>query len=221
MLGNGGDGIRIGDQGIGVQAFGDYIGGAKKNTVPFPLNEGNIIAYNAGNGIKTVSYVQDETIIGNTIFGNGKNGILLGKNASRVYVGGFKSAGSLRIVGDLADQGNSAVGPLGLSNFVHDNGADGIKIIGAKDSVIQSNIVELNAGNGISISTSADTLVGAPEQGTSTVLPPFLDFPNVFANVVTENNGFGVVVDKSCRTDILSNAIFDNAKDGIELETKN
>ena len=41
----------------------------------------------------------------------------------------------------------------------------------------QSNIVELNAGNGISISTSADTLVGAPEQGTSTVLPPFLDFP--------------------------------------------
>ena len=222
VLGNGGDGIFIGGQGIGVQAFGDYIGGAKAFTVPpFPLDEGNIIAYNAGNGIKSQGFVLYETIIGNTIFGNGKNGILLGKNASHVFVGGFKNAGSLRVVGDLAQlaEGNIAVGPLGLSNFVHDNGADGIKIIGAKDSVIQSNIVELNAGNGISISTSSDTLVGAPEQGTSTVLPPFLDFPNVFANVVTENNGFGVVVDKSCRTDILSNAIFDNAQNGIELET--
>ena len=204
-----------------MQAFGDYIGGAKNFTVPFPLSEGNIIAFNAGNGIKTVSFVQDETIIGNTIVSNGKNGILLGKNASRVYIGGFKNAGSLRIVGDLASQGNAALGPLGTSNLVAGNGEDGIKIVGAEDSVIQANIVELNAGNGISISTSTGTLVGAPEQGTSTVLPPFLDFPNVFANVVTENNGFGVVVDKSCRTDILSNAIFDNAQDGIELVTKN
>ena len=52
ILGNGGDGIFIGGQGIGVQAFGDYIGDAKAYTVhPFSLDEGNIIAYNTGNGI--------------------------------------------------------------------------------------------------------------------------------------------------------------------------
>ena len=103
----GGNGILMGGPGVGVMSFGDIIGGAKAFTTPF-LGENNIIQFNVGNGIKTVGYVQNAKIDGNTISNNGLNGIQLGKNASNNVIGSFKSTGSLRMMGDIAGQLNVA-----------------------------------------------------------------------------------------------------------------
>jgi len=104
ILKNGGDGIRIGSSGVGLQAFGDVIGSAKSK-------DGNVISYNKGNGIKMVSYVENEVIIGNEITHNGGMGLDQGLFSSNNSLGTFPSRGRMLIIGELS-----------LSNTISDNG---------------------------------------------------------------------------------------------------
>ncbi len=215
-LGNGGDGVRLGSLGVGVQSFGDVVGGAKGFGQPFPTSLTNFIQFNKGNGIKTQGFVQHASIVGNIITNNGENGILLGKGATHNFVGGFNSPGSLRIIGGLISQGNTSIPtPLGTGNIIQNNGLDGIKEFEANANTIQDNIISLNTDNGIELVNSSDTLVGIPDAGNSVI-------PQVLGNVVTDNGGAGVaVVQTDCKkakdNAILSNSIVNNAKDGIEF----
>lgn len=211
-LGNQRDGIRLGNPGVGVEAFGDVIGGAKPG-------EGNIISNNLGNGIKTVGFVEEETIIGNTITNNGKNGILVGPFAEEMFIGGFRSKGNLRILGDIASQGNANLGPLGTSNFIAGNGENGIAVERSHENELQSNIIGApnmpNGGDGIRLTNSSDNLIGTKSAGPSTI-------PQVLGNIITDNGGAGVaVVQTDCKkaddNAILSNSIVDNGKNGIEF----
>ncbi len=221
-LGNGGDGVRLGSLGIGVQSFGDVVGGAKSYGQPFPPTFTNAIQFNKGNGIKTQGFVQHASIVGNFITDNGENGILLSKGATNNFIGGFNSPGSLRMIGGLISQGNTvAQGPtpvpslLGTGNLIENNGGDGIKEIEANANTIQDNFVIGNSGNGIDLINSSNTLVGGTDAGNSVI-------PQVLGNIVTDNGGAGVaIVQTDCKkakdNAILSNSIVNNAKDGIEF----
>lgn len=214
-LGNGLNGIQLGVQvGAGVPAFGDVIGGAKPG-------EGNIISNNVGNGIKIISYTQQETIMGNTIENNTLNGILINPFGSTNWLGIFRSAGDLLLVGDLASQGDTNLGPLGTSNIIVGNGQDGIKVVDSNSNTIQSNRVANNTNVGIELIDSSHTLIGALDPANSALLPPFLNIPNPLGNVITDNGSFGVTVDQETgnATDnsILSNQIVDNNGNGIQF----
>lgn len=211
-LGNGGDGIRLGTTGVGLQSFGDVIGGAKPGT-------GNFIAYNAGNGIKTFSFVEDETIIGNTIAYNGKAGIYISPYAGEIDVGMYNNMGNVRLVGDLASQGDTNLGPLGTSNLIVSNVEDGIKIYRASRNTLQTNIVGFNGGTGVTIENGSSNLVGGKTGATvSTGNPP------VLGNVITENGDDGVKVEEESGSAddnaIIGNSIADNQRDGIKLKKK-
>lgn len=225
-LGNGSDGIYIGGPGVGIMSFGDIIGGAKLYTQTGTLGEKNIIQYNGGNGIKTVGFVQNTMIDGNIISNNALHGIQLGKQASNVVIGSFKSAGSLRIMGDLASQGNiaNAASALGGGNSIIANGGDGIRLFASNTNVIQGNIITDNVGTGIHIIDSSENLIGAPAPGNSATLPPFLNIPNPLGNSITNNGGPGIEVtqdeDNAVNNSILSNQIFNNNGNGILLTTE-
>lgn len=212
LLGNQRDGIRIGNPGVSVQSIGDVIGGAKPG-------EGNIISNNLGNGIKTVSFVEEENIIGNTITNNGQNGILIGPFAEEMFIGGFRSKGNVRLIGDLASQGDTNLGPLGTSNFIAGNKENGIQVERSHENELQSNIIGApnmpNGGDGIRLIDSSDNLIGTKSAGSSTI-------PQVLGNIITDNGGAGVaVVQTDCKkaddNAILSNSIVGNGKDGIDF----
>ena len=222
----GGSGIYLGGPGVGVMSFGDVIGGAKFFSLPVQLTEQNIIQFNVGSGIETNGFVQNATIQGNTIMHNGAHGILLGKDASNNVIGSFKSAGSLRIMGDLASQQNvaNAASALGTGNTIANNGGDGIKMLSADDNVIQGNVIENNPGDGIHMVDSSKNLVGALAAAEkSPAFPPFLTIPNPLGNTITENGGFGILIKQTkcgqaVDNSIVSNAIDANAQEGIELK---
>ncbi len=206
-LGNQADGIRLGTTGIGLQSACDVIGGAKPG-------EGNFIAYNGGSGIRTFSYVEDETIIGNVIFNNGKYGIYLGPFSKENVIGIFRSVGSNRIIGDIQSQGNSNLGPLGTSNLIFTNGKDGIKLVNSDKNIIQSNIINDNNGYGIVILDSKHNEIGSPKEGSSTI-------PPVLSNIISNNKEYGILVISKCRhshNEILFNIIEHNLKGSIKFE---
>ena len=189
-LGNKRDGIRLGTIGIGWQSVNDIIGGAKPG-------EGNSIEFNEGDGIRTLSYVRNGTIIGNTIRGNKENGINLGPYSQGNSIGVFHSVGDFEIIGDLQSQGNSNLGPIGTSNIIAKNGKNGILLVESDNNVIQSNIIDGNNGYGIKISDSVDNLIGGPPEESSVIRP-------VLANVII-NNGAGRKKDNSCDNIFLIN----------------
>ncbi len=210
-FGNGGNGIQLGAVvGSGVPAFGDTIGGAKPG-------DGNLIANNSLNGIEIVSFTQQETIIGNTIIDNTLNGLAIDPNASNNWIGGFRSAGDLRLMGDTASQGFTNLGPLGISNIISGNMQDGINATLSNNNTIQANFINSNDGNGVSLIDSSYNLVGGKFGSAATTVPP------VLGNSITGNAGLGVEVDQKTgnATDnsILSNRIFDNNSKGIALVT--
>ncbi len=211
VLGNGGNGIQLGiNVGSGVPAFGDTVGGSKPG-------DGNLIANNTGNGIEIVSYTQQETIIGNTIIKNGGNGIQIDPNASNNWIGGFRTAGDLRLMGDTSSQGFTNLGPLGISNIISINTEAGISVNDSNLNTLQSNFITGNGGNGISLIDSSNNLIGGLYGSAATTLPP------VLGNSVTGNNGFGVEVEQvtgnATDNSILSNRIFNNTSRGIALVT--
>lgn len=205
-LGNGSDGIRLGGAGIGFQASCDVIGGAKPG-------EGNFIAHNAGNGIGTISFVEGEEIIGNTITQNGKNGIYLGKYANRNWIGIFRTAGSHQMVGDLAGQENTNLGVLGTSNLITLNGNDGIKLQEANGNVIQTNLINANKGSGIELVNAIGNVIGSKFKGSSTI-PPTL------ANIITDNSGYGILelTPKRNQNRLYYNVIKNNALGKIRIK---
>ena len=189
-LGNGNDGIQLGTLvGVGVPAFDDVVGGAKPG-------EGNTISNNAGNGISLVSYTQEETIIGNKIQNNILNGILINPYGGTNWIGGFRTAGNELIIGDVADQLNSNLGPLGTSNTISGNDLDGIQVMRSNFNTLQANIITNNTNNGINLIDSSNTLVGAKFGGSTVTDPVFLAIPVPLGNVINNNGEFGVVVDK-------------------------
>lgn len=208
---NGANGIQLGTQvAVGVPAFGDVIGGALED-------EGNIISFNGQNGISLVSYTQEETIKGNTIESNGEYGIYLGPYTKNNYIGIYRQAGDHRLIGDLTPQGGFNLGPLGTSNRITNNTLGGIAVQNSNNNTIQTNIIQTNDGDGISITDGSFNLVGGKVGGNtdSTSVPP------VRGNVITENTGFGVSVNQAdgAATDntIISNQIVDNTLRGIAL----
>ena len=213
-LPNGSDGIRIGDQGADVRSFGDKIGGALSFNQSCCIADGNIIQFNKGNGIKTHGFVENDSIQGNTISNNGQNGILIGPFAREFNVGGFKTPGNQRIVGSVASGFNVSQGPLGTSNLIENNGGDGIKVVCSHHNELQSNLIDSNNGAGIEIINSSKNLIGVPDAANSTL-------PQPFGNTINNNNGAGVAIVQECKkaddNAILSNSIFDNVQDGIQL----
>lgn len=189
-LGNAGDGIRLGTTGNGWQSANDIIGGAKPG-------EGNVIEFNGGDGIGTFSYVQNETIIGNTIRGNGKNGIYLGRFSRDNFLGIYPTVGRYEIIGGLEGQGNTNLGPLGTSNLIAQNGENGILLVESDHNVIQTNIIDGNEGYGIKLECSNENLIGGPENKSSV-------YPPVLANEII-NNGKGEIKDCGCDNKILIN----------------
>jgi parallel beta-helix repeat protein len=212
-LGNQGDGIRLGTSGVGLQSFADVIGGSLAGL-------GNFIAFNHGNGIKTQSYVKHETIIGNIITNNGKNGILIGPFASEINLGIFQSVGDLRLAGDTASQGDTNLGPLGTSNIISGNGCQGIKILKADDNLVQTNQIEGNDHSGVLIDQSSHNQIGG-----KMVISPCIGNPPVLGNSITNNTGFGVEVtgkgNSAVDNAISANSIAQNLREGIELKKKN
>jgi hypothetical protein len=210
-FGNSGNGIQLGIVvGSGIPASCDVIGGSKPG-------DGNLIANNNGNGIEIVSFTREETIIGNTIINNDLNGIALDPNSSNNWIGGFRSAGDLLLMGDTQSQGFTNLGPLGISNIIAGNHEDGINALLSNNNTIQSNFINTNNINGILLTDSSFNLVGGKFGSAATTVPP------VLGNFITGNDGFGVEVDqKTCNaTDnsILSNQIFNNTSKGIALVT--
>lgn len=210
-LGNGNNGIQLGvNVGASVSAFGDVIGGAKPG-------EGNLIANNGGSGIEIKAFTEQETIIGNTIAGNLLSGILIDPQAGQNYIGFTRSAGNVRLIGDLASQGDTNLGPLGTSNTITANHGDGITVLSSNNNTIETNLITLNLGNGISLIDSSNNLVGGLFGGSATSIPP------VLGNSITGNIGYGVEVEQTTgfATDnsILSNQIYKNTSNGIALIT--
>lgn len=208
---NGANGIQLGTQvATGVPAFGDVIGGALEG-------EGNIISFNGQNGISLVSFTQEEIIKGNTIDSNGEYGIYLGPYTKNNYIGIYRQAGDHRLIGDLTPQGGYNLGPLGTSNLIINNTLGGIFVENSNNNTIQTNIIQDNDGDGISITDASFNLVGGKVGGNtvSTSIPP------VRGNVITNNAGFGVSVNQEdgAATDntIISNQIVDNTLRGIAL----
>ncbi len=213
-LGNSADGIFLGGQGVGIQSFGDIIGGGWTS----PNADGNIIISNV-NGIESQGNVLYASIQGNSIITNSGYGVLLNEGANHINIGGFQNSGSLRLVGTLTSQNDFIVPPLGTSNNIISNRLDGIRIAGdglnnTNNNEIQSNRIVSNGGNGVTIIDSSGNIVGAPDFGNSTV-------PQPLGNTITNNNGDGVeVMQNVCNAvdnSILSNSIVNNAADGIAL----
>lgn len=216
-LPNLGNGIQLGTLvGVGVPAFDDVIGGAKPN-------EGNIISNNGENGITLVSYTQQETIIGNTITNNNLNGILVNPLGGTNWIGGFRTAGNELIIGGVANELGTNLGPLGTSNIISNNALDGIKVVNSNANTIQANIITNNPENGIELIDSSFTLVGAKFGGSTVTDSVFLPIAAPLGNIINNNGEFGVVVDQKTGTatdnSILSNGIVDNARKGIALVT--
>lgn len=208
-LGNKGDGIRLGTTGIDIQASCDVIGGALPG-------EGNFISYNEGNGISTLSYVENEVIIGNTLSDNKKNGILLGPLSRRNSIGIFQMRGSNQMIGELASQKNTNLGPIGTSNLIFHNGRDGIKVEKSDENTIQTNIIDNNGGSGIAFVHAKDNVVGSSFKGSSTIAP-------TLANVITRNGGYGILEINNSRqslNEILFNIINENALGSIKAKRK-
>ncbi len=212
---NGANGIQLGTVvASGVPAFGDMIGRNR-------TGDGNLIANNGGNGIEIVSYTQEETIIGNTIINNALDGIALDPNSSHNWIGGFRSAGDLRLMGGTNAQGATNLGPLGISNRISGNGDEGISATGSNANTIQANFITGNGGNGITLTNSSDNLVGGLYGSAATTTPPTL------GNIIQTNSGFGVEVAQAGGTgvnavnnSILSNSICNNTSRGIALVTE-
>lgn len=214
LLGNDGDGIRLGSVGVGVPAFDDIIGGA----VP---GDGNIISNNGQNGISIIGNTEQETIQGNIIQNNTLNGIYVGPHSSNNWIGGFRTEGNLLVIGDLSSQGATNLGPLGTSNIISGNKQFGIQVKDSNTNTLQTNIITANTNDGISLVDSSHNLVGGEFGGSSTIYPPFLLFEGVLGNSITGNGGPGVTVEQDTgnATDnsILSNQIVDNAGNGIQF----
>jgi parallel beta-helix repeat protein len=217
----GGDGIHVGSNAVGITSFGDVIGGSKLSTVTFVNGDGNIISNNGGYGIRTQGFVERDTFQGNMITNNALGGIYLGKGASRINVGSYKNAGSVRLMGDIASQQNTVVwgGPLGTSNTIENNGGNGITVYQANDNELQSNIIESNSGAGIQIIDGSRNLVGSEDPANSAIFAPYLNIPNPLGNQILDNTGgagvevvqkTGVAIDNS----ILTNSIFGNTEGG-------
>jgi parallel beta-helix repeat protein len=215
----GGSGIYLGGQGVGIRSFGDYIGGAPLGSVPYALGAGNNIQFNVGYGIETQGFVEDAQIQGNIIMNNGNGGIYIGKNGSGINAGGFRNAGSVRLMGDAASQQNTVLGSLGTSNQIENNGGNGITVYQANDNELQSNIIESNSGAGIQIIDGSRNLVGSKDPANSAIFAPYLVIPNPLGNQILDNTGGagveviqqnGVAIDNS----ILTNSIFGNTEGG-------
>lgn len=205
------NGIKLGNQvAAGVPTFGDVVGGAMEG-------EGNVISFNGENGISLVSYTQEEIIIGNTITNNGEFGIFVGPYTKNNYIGIYRQAGDHRLIGDIATQGGYNLGPLGTSNIITSNTLGGIAVQNSNNNTLQTNIIQSNGGDGISITDGSFNLVGG-KVGGSTVAT---SIPPVRGNVITDNSGFGVSVNQldgpATDNTIISNQIVDNTARGIAL----
>ena len=222
-LPNGLNGIQLGSVvANGVPSFADIIGGAKPG-------QGNIIAFNGGNGIKTVSRVREETIQGNIIENNALNGILLGNYSGENFIGSFRGSETMRIIGNASTQGNSNLGALGTSNIIASNLENGIKLVQSNENVIQTNFIGTdtangilpNTGAGIALVCSSDNLVGGI-YGGGAVTSPTGPITQSIGNIIVNNGGFGVGVIGTKATDntIITNTIADNGCDGIGFVTK-
>ena len=216
-LGNTGDGIRIGALGPALQSLGDIIGGAKAANA-FGLQDGNLIQYNLGHGIKLQGYVHQATIQGNSITNNGLEGILIPTGSFSHYIGALANPGVTRIIGSLAGQDNVSEGALGITNSITGNGGVGIKIqANSNNNKIQSNTIDANADAGIELIDSSNNLVGAPGAANSAFAQPL-------GNSIHDNGGAGVAViqdeQNAINNAILSNSIANNASSGIVLITQ-
>lgn len=225
-LGNGRNGIQLGTVvGNGVPSFGDRIGGAK-------AGQGNTISNNGANGIKTVSFVREETIQGNTIQNNALNGILLDYYSEENYVGSFRGLETLYTIGNPSLQGGFNLGALGTSNIITGNGQNGIKLVNSEENVIQTNFIGQSAtgvaapnlGAGIAIVDSSDNLLGGL-YGGGVVTSPSGPIAQPIANIIQNNDGFGVgiieVEGKAVDNTIITNSIGNNGCKGIGFVRKN
>lgn len=196
-LGNGKNGIQIGlNRGAATLAV---IGGTQPG-------ERNVISSNGANGILIQSYSANNKVLDNYIglsitgnqvarsncsdYGNGENGI------------------SLLAATDTFIEGN----------LIINNKDNGIEIRHeANHNVVQQNIIQCNANHGISIIDSSFNLIGADDDIVCSADCGEL----IHGNLITCNNGFGVVVrEHSFEADensILSNSIYKNKEEGIEL----
>ena len=207
-LPNGLNGIQLGSiGGVGVSSFGDIIGSGQPS-------EGNLIAFNGGNGIALVGYTQQATIQGNVIIYNTLNGIRLGAKTSNNWIGGFRDAGTDLLAGDALSQQASNIGPIGTSNYIAYNGLDGIALVQSNQNAIQTNII-LNNAVGVSQTDSSFNLIGGAFGAVVTTVPPTI------GNIISDNSSYGVTVVQTTgqATDntIISNQIVGNANSGIAL----
>ncbi len=170
-LGNSGSGIAIRSNAMGT-------------TVGVPAtpgdDEGNLIAFNDGNGIEVFNSASN-TIFGNAIFGNVLNGILLsqslttGNDIRRNRIGvrdGLSTpmgngANGIRIV--LGASGNfiGQADARAEANIIAFNGADGVGAFDGTSNAIRSNVITGNTGLGIDLGEDGVTVhdLGDPDTG--------------------------------------------------------
>jgi parallel beta-helix repeat protein len=196
-LGNGGSGVLI-ESGaranrIGASVTTVFVSSPGDVEDPFDPNGGqngrNTIAFNFGDGIRVVSDAlansTDTTIRGNRILGNSGYGVAI-VGAQRTTVGGTNRT-------EFLETGIVVTSTAG--NLIRSNGAGGIilRLFGDLDTgvVIQSNLIRLNQGRGIEISSGAKTQIGGSPTNPDD-LDPLPKVATSRGNVIVENLFSGI-----------------------------
>jgi parallel beta-helix repeat protein len=193
---NGMDGISISGN-----AHNNTIGGFIHSVVPQTT-----ISANLGDGVSFTGTAHNNSIVntfigtdfrGKTALGNGGAGVFLGSGTFANTIGGTQSKYANLISGNLGDG-------VDLNGTFSNTLAANLIGVQAPDRVRTSLLPLSNGGNGISITSSFQNLIGGKTAGA--------------ANTIDFNAAAGVLVNSGSGNAILRNSIAENQGPGIVLQ---
>jgi hypothetical protein len=193
----------------GDQVVGVVIGQA---TIPFQatVNIGfqlsNVISDNGGNGIALVqsnnnqiamNYIGTD-VTGTVALGNHQNGILLTAGSTSNLIGGEATGGN--------DPTNSVFVRPPQGNLISGNSGDGVFITdGATDNQLSGNFIGTTASGDSALGNHADGVEILDANGNELIGCTFQQDPFVFYNVISGNDGNGLLIFNSNNTTIQAN----------------
>lgn len=179
----------IANQGCGIviagSAHNNVIGGFQRSIEPHDTISGN-----GSFGIAIVGSANHNSIFGAAIgtntqgsrpVPNASGGILLGPGTSANIIGGPSSS---------------------YENVIHDNGGNGITLVGSSGNLVLNNDIESNKGNGVWMSSAAGNIIGLPgggnqiasNAGAGLLATGDLSGSQVLGNQFDANAAFGILL---------------------------
>lgn len=206
---NGGDGISVDD------APNTIIGGAsaaERNYLSGNTGDGVTVANGSGGTAVTGNYI-GLGILGEVIFANGANGVVLDAAVS-VFVGGTRNLISGNTIGVYLFNGTTSSSVTG--NYIGldvdgdedlGNTSSGIRLNASTLNNISNNVISNNGASGIYLEASSDTNTISNNQiGQSD------------GGGLALGNGFhGISIDASIDNKVLTNTIKNNSGDGVAI----